>query len=75
MRKEMERNLKMIDRLAIDEQKIKLTKKLEHKLGNVDGEDVKKAKRSFKKKLEKETERRQRKTTDKKYKKTGHAKK
>jgi len=45
MRKELDRNMKMISRLGLEEQKIKLTKKLEHKLGNVDGEDLKKARR------------------------------
>lgn len=74
--KEIDRNMKMIDRLSLEEQKVKLTKRIEHKLGNVDYADEKKIKRSFKKKLDKESEKRVRKSTEKgNFKKKGHAKK
>lgn len=78
LRKEIDRNSKMVDRLSIEEQKVKLTKSLEHKLGNIDihqDEMRKKMKSSFKKKLDKESEKRTRKMTDKRHKKKGFARK
>lgn len=75
MNKEIDRNIKMIDRLTIDDQKLKLTKKIAKKFGSLDLTDNKKVKKGFKKKLEKETNKRIRKTTEKKiYRKKGYAK-
>lgn len=66
--KEGDRQLKMIDRLSIDEAKVKLNKSVARKIGMIGGMDESKDKKSIKKKHAKEVEKRTRKMTDKKFK-------
>jgi len=74
--KEVDRNMKLLDRLNIDDQKLRLTKSVQRKFGGFEAEqDEKKLRASFKKKLEKEQEKRTRKTTLKRHKKKGTYKK
>lgn len=69
MIKEGDRQLKMIDRLSIDEAKVKLNKSVARKIGMIgQGIDESKDKKSIKKKHAKEVEKRTRKMTDKKFK-------
>lgn len=69
MAKEGDRYLKMIDRLSIDEAKVKLNKSVARKIGTIaEGWDKSKDSKSLKKKHGKEIEKRTRKMTDKKFK-------
>lgn len=68
MIKEGDRQLKMIDRLSIDEAKVKLNKNVARKLGAVGDQDKSKDSKSLKKKHAKEVDKRTRKMTEKKFK-------